>query len=1070
MTDVCLYFQNSIIVNDSEDQNDVKTGKEKSSKTGTKEKRSVRFSDNDEEKKIDMSNDKTDECLNGKNSYNGLVETDKNEKGVQNEKVRKQATSDEGKQIEHFSVIKKNVSSDSLDEKGGNSSDKSPSLTSEGKTPPQNLLGVIGIMDSLESNKTSTTTENGSKENGTLFGDSDSQKWSESEDLSEPLLNWSKELKRLKSTKETEDKTKSDKEVSEKPTENAGDTLPKKSLRRRTPNSKYKDDFEVDKYSHDIQKGSLDNWVIKSPLKGGSAKTKKGSLKKTKSLPLSLESSVPSSAVTVVEETQSPTKMNRGSSSSLSKDSVLPAIQETPPRPTCGDSNDSVGSNKGSSRKLFTQESSLFENDSELIEGSPGKCSFQGKIGTPVLKLKRLTHEEILHYSPTRKEKREENETTPRKSPPGVDVPLTNDDGSHGFSHEHDDFSQIKPLDLMGSQGFDTAKTADVNEKLETNHVSRDQNEEQGEGKNAKSLDDPDLMPPVLEPMESDDFQCAQNLGKDGTENLFTQSEAEVEYNPDINSTFKSSASTEDVLGNKNLDVYSEDSESERLSLPESEDSDLPATYNPSEISTLVDNTDTPRRGRKRKQQTPKRFEESEILKAKRRKRNKNDSGDRKHKQKNKTSEKSGIAPPSDEKSCDEKENVVINDSKEDILSSTDKENIIADEKDKIEGTKIQTERIGEKTPETKTIEAPPTRKSTTKKKKEVAHRRSLNKNKNDLDITHTDSDGSEDSQQPVAIGDKEEKSIEVIESVGRFSSDDDIPLNQMLQKSKTSEDNDAIETREKVLSSEGSDNNVPLSQIMKTQNAPEDSDKNNDNDVFISETDENKDLKNNSTTKENKSKPKGKTVTGKLSPLSNRLRSSGRVLRARGKPMRRLPDKHLTDKSVKIRRRKSEGDMKSDDSEVSCSEDVMLSLDSSTDIVNTSKTDEADSCINDSEKVTEKSEEKSVDETPKKVPEKTLHVHFPVNECYSDSKLMTASRKFERKQLIARRSILKPSSYSTSVEKSLSPRRHKFHPIRIHHAVSPAASPSAGILKRKKLGNFLQSNSPSPPNKVRHE
>ncbi|KAJ8314232.1 hypothetical protein KUTeg_008793, partial [Tegillarca granosa] len=610
--------RNPIIVNDSEDQNDIKTTTDMSTKTGEKRKRNVRFSDTDEEKKLDESNNKPDESSSSKNSNNEQMEINGN--GDKNEKETEREKEDENKQIEHFAVIKKNVSSESLEDKGGNSSDKSSSLSSEGKTP-QNLLGAIGVMDSLESSKASTgTTENGSKENETLSGDNNSQKWNESEDLSEPLLNWSKELRRLKSTKETEDIMKLDKDKSDKSIESAGEILPKKSLRKRTPNSKYRDDFEVDKYSQDIQKCSLDNWVIKSPLKGGTPKTKKGSLKKTKSLPLSLENtSVPSSAVTVVEETQSPTKTK--TISGMSKESVLPAIQETPPRPTCGDSNDSVGSNKGSSRKLFSQESSLFENDSDFIQGSPGKCSFQGKIGTPVLKLKRLTHEEILHYSPTRKEKREENETTPRKSPPEVDAALINDEGGNGFSHEHDDFSQIKPLDFMGSQGFDTAETGKENEKItesEMDNVSSNKNEKHCEDKNDKILDDPDddLMPPVLEPMESGDFQCAQNLGKDGTENLFTQSEAELEYNPNINSTFKSSASTEDVLGNENLnDVYSEDSESEQLSLPESENSDLPATYYPSEISTLVDNTDTPKRGRKRKQQTPKRFDESDSLK-----------------------------------------------------------------------------------------------------------------------------------------------------------------------------------------------------------------------------------------------------------------------------------------------------------------------------------------------------------------------------------------------------------------------------------------------------------------------
>ena len=106
------------------------------------------------------------------------------------------------------------------------------------------------------------------------------------------------------------------------------------------------------------------------------------------------------------------------------------------------------------------------------------------------------------------------------------------------------------------------------------------------------------------------------------------------------------------------------------------------------------------------------------------------------------------------------------------------------------------------------------------------------------------------------------------------------------------------------------------------------------------------------------------------------------------------------------------------------------------------------------------------LDETPTKgngSPNKDTSSSLLVRN--SDSKLILGSRKFEKRSGFARRSILKPSSLG-SVGDVSSPKRD-FHPIKIARIYSPTASPSASILKKRRLSDDATADTNSPPAKV---
>ena len=105
------------------------------------------------------------------------------------------------------------------------------------------------------------------------------------------------------------------------------------------------------------------------------------------------------------------------------------------------------------------------------------------------------------------------------------------------------------------------------------------------------------------------------------------------------------------------------------------------------------------------------------------------------------------------------------------------------------------------------------------------------------------------------------------------------------------------------------------------------------------------------------------------------------------------------------------------------------------------------------------------LDETPTKGKESPKRLATSILMRNSDSKLVMGSRKFEKRPGFARRSILKPSSLGSANEID-SPKR-TFHPIKVARIYSPTASPSASILKKRRLSGDSASDTNSPPAKV---
>ncbi|KAK3108843.1 hypothetical protein FSP39_017116 [Pinctada imbricata] len=242
-----------------------------------------------------------------------------------------------------------------------------------------------------------------------------------------------------------------------------------------------------------------------------------------------------------------------------------------------------------SSRKLFDKDSDRqiedFVEDSNIIPASPTRNVKPGvKLATPVIKIKRLTQEEILLYSPSRKAALTDEQIAAES------MSKSEDDASEHSIHEHDDFSDVKPLDeekanneteLPNSQGFETG------EEMETVKTTCSSSA----------------------PVDS----CHQQ--NENSEVLFTQADSEMEsepYDPDLASTFrsKSAAKNTQVFTTDNL-KSSQSSESSASSgsqviTEEKEKESTQQTYNPSLEQTMA--SDTPRRGRKRKQETPKKL------------------------------------------------------------------------------------------------------------------------------------------------------------------------------------------------------------------------------------------------------------------------------------------------------------------------------------------------------------------------------------------------------------------------------------------------------------------------------
>lgn len=992
----------------------------------------------------------------------------------------------------------------SSEEKEMETSKKSSSSSDEVFVAPANVMEAVD-MDFLTYKSTSSSNKSA--------GDDGSK--NEEKGDSQSLLTWTSQLKSTKQL--SPGKVKSPlKKISI-------ESSPARSSKRFASPAKRGRSKALENSSKGSQK--LDEWLIKSPekLSQESGISSQGSMKSSGS---SSNASQPAE-VTVVEETQSPKALK----SRISPNSE--PIQETPPPPT---SKDPVkfGNTRGSTRKLFTKGTEADSNldiseDSNIIPASPESRtgSLPLRVGTPVLKLKRLTEDEIKHFSPRKGDVGFGTQKGDRVSQGSSSLEKSSQD----VNHEHDDFSDVLPLEevpLSSSQGFET----------------------QG---NAKSIDG------------------QAEVKMTSTENLFTQKEDTQEsscYNPQSQSTFKSNCEGKDVLGTENLKLSQQSNQAETSVEGQSQEAEAMESgqvYDPKLELTLAQ--DTPRRGRKRKQDTPKKLspESSRPKRTRQSKgedvktpKGKSETGSKRgrpkegkveeKKGKNNTSavaksngkqmtssqqntEEDSLVKEASQVSSQElgNENMIANDervvdNKEDterensavgyerqfdsegfFLEDTQRKDVEkqAPKKEEEKRTEISevitAEEKGEKTPTSRNSAEIPVRKSTTKKKIEVAKKRSQKKGKSKT----------------------EDKSIS-------DSSEDDVPLSQTAKKAVKSKGNlenkmnevtEKKESEEKLdeKSEESSDDNVPLNEICSSNaeemevDASEDvlTDSKKDisgGNVEKEEKDIESDQKGKESISEGKDESKSKRIgkkkfaPAKTSPLSNRLRSSHGTLRS-GRPTRRSLSPRQSPKSLSMKKtvkRKSldpsllttviedsEEPVGKPAKEVDRNENSLLLGDeeslkekgntggeqkeTSQEKQNETSQDKQNEASKDNVDIQSESKKVTFDETPTKVPENgTEDGGFAMFERNTDSKLVVVPRKFE-KRAVARRSILKPPSPGSHLSKG-SPLRKAapFHPIKLGQIFAPSASPSASILKRRRLSGDFPANSPSPPCKVR--
>ena len=264
-----------------------------------------------------------------------------------------------------------------------------------------------------------------------------------------------------------------------------------------------------------------------------------------------------------------------------------------------------------------------------------------------------------------------------------------------------------------------------------------------------------------------------------------------------------------------------------------------------------------------------------------------------------------------------------------------------------------------------------------------------------------------------------------------------------------------------------------------------------------VTETSPNSDAENRSDLKKQLStikrgRPKkNKQEKSKSSPLSQRLRSSKLTLRTRGIPMRKSAGGKLSlSNAKKIKHRNlSIKDLQEDnfekdkvalteiDKNIKSNDEIIVIMSQSQDKEVTDHTftemvpkNKEMSMVEDiaGPDNLKKFNDILQDETPRKAPDVTsTRKDLRFAERHTDSKLVVVPLKFEKRSNMARRSILKPTFQSLSLESPSQRKFQDFHPIKIGHVFAPSASPSAGILKRRRLSGEIATNSPSPPSKV---
>lgn len=884
---------------------------------------------------------------------------------------------------------------------------------------------------------------------------------------SEPLFSWTQKLQ----------------ELSQSPRLNLSGKTP---LSQESPRGRSRSPFKSPKRTkkkitnENEEKGALDKWVIRSPLKSINV-SDTGAEEIVANLSL-------------VEETQSPSKFVK----TVEKlDGTSPSIMETPPKNVL----EIISINhSNSSRKLFSSQDlpqSQVE-DSNLVPASPSSKSWKIKPGTPVIKLKKLSEFDIQKFSPSRRDGRDEEKLTPsrkdhRKGPEALPAKCVLDQPDNK-SHEHDDFSVFKPLetDKTGVAGEFWAKSKNPSEHsvLNTTESWSDKTEDVKEGNEksgSESLYSEDWKSQNGEKFPSDQLNLSQTSESSETTQSLQDSELGSETRhgkstpgrgrkrkqispqkktPENNKQKKIAAvetrRSARKTGQRKNHEKGKAATNETVNLRNDTVGEVSGNITETK-DDLVQSEKMEGRGKKSRSKT--------SVKAKALKENKPE-----HKDSDVTAvetRKDGEPDVAIVQSTGADEDTTA---AQDVVQHTDEDdrapgklddNKVTEETNTAPGMS-ETEVIADlgvseqRTPETKTaVERQPRRRSTTKHKKEIAQK-FVNKRTQEVLINDSNSnlDMEDETQADEAAEDgisrKHESSVQTSEKGSKNSVGSEIrnipdvsDMNEVEMECVSS--TDTAKANESLVSD--SDDDIPLMHM--SQNLAK---------------------------KEKARKHKGETSL--TSSLSNKLRSNIQKSRLGSAEKKQTSPKARKSVSLAIKRTRTRRIRQKETNSghekiveaVKDAEEKQVKPDALEETLKEceSNSNETKLTMNSNnpelgldKKNTETSKLEN-DETPRKAIETTHPASLASGlVANSDSKLILGSRKFNRKGGLARRSILKTSSVGSDDGAGSPVRFADFHPITVNRIYSPTASPSASILKKRRLSDDVPSDSSSPPAKV---
>ncbi|KAL5006938.1 hypothetical protein ScPMuIL_015744 [Solemya velum] len=893
--------------------------------------------------------------------------------------------------------------------------------------------------------------------------------------------------------------------------------------------------------------GKLDQWLIRQPTIKSSVESK------------TLLSSEASEilTVTVVEDTQSPTKFSQRSE--MYNDNQ-PPIQETPPRKE----GEIIGNKDTSStRQLFKDADdsviNLDESDNIIPSSPPSKKLSLSVRSSPLVKL----------------QKKNDGNKSPNEKDCSADTKEVDVESTRNSIVEDDmDIATSETQEDSNSQGF-RISTSTMNSGIQKLISNNKKCVATSSGSSDSSKIEAEQSKIAIQDITesgvsfSDLISQESNRGNESVlEVLATNSDKKDSYS--INTPHTSHTVVKHSSNNKE---HSSESDS----------------YEDSNLNSSLSNE----KEHKRKQATPKKMSLDSVRKSKRKRKMSEKYSE--HVKNVESTPKSSKMKKTSEENPSHTSELNLSEQSLDLSSKSSKRKTRRNSVLETKSTKLDSAEVDdteeksqiateEKTPETKT-QRTPGRKSTTKQKKEIAQRRSLLREKVRVNQTNTNLERS--SSDDEVVFNLSGKKLEARKIMNSDSSEDNLLLSQVkknvvVSDTKSTEITGNTDVGEKIAittsSLESSDDDISLKKIVDSRtpnfgNSTRERGHLLANTVTVKENTDQKEIESSTNDPQNESqildklenelqdnpsKSDGnssakpfklqnvvscqKKASLKVSPMSTRLRSSGRVLRTRSKALSRSP---LLKKVLKNRKtpqketRGKDGDsakvdevvkkdclenetvtliekdpVKLDEPIEENSEEIGESLDKEsgkTDQDKSSKSDDdmifcdklsdenqniwassvpsveitvelKESSDSGSDKLSEENVPTEVQSTtePTTVPEETDKLPnleetprsgektsaFRAFLSNSDGKLLTASRKFERSPLV-RRNIIKP----ISTLGICSPRRrqsHDFQPIRGIKACSPSASPSAGILKRRRFSVGAVTESPSPPNKQR--